>query len=252
MENEVQNNDIEILKAVKQKAEEIVLADPTAANIASYERAKKALEAVSVPPESADVLTFPNRMAALKYLQQEGYCTSKGLIQKSKLYKDSQKGGPLAVAADGSISETALNRYIRSRAGGLVKYEKPVETPSNDGLHNEKHEKEVEKLSEQVEDIRFNREIKQGRYILKSDHELELASRAAALQAQLRYYFHMFSGKILDDIEGVDGRRGRSAMLEEKLNHYLDQALTEFVNLDNYHVIFIDDANSNMEVRNGE
>ena len=142
---------------------------------------------------------------------------------------------------DGKITEKDLNRYIR--VARLVKPEKLAAESSGDKLHRAKTEKDLEKLEEQIEDLRFNRGIKQGLYIERKDHELELASRAAALESHLRYKFHMQSGVIFDSLQKLDRRDGRR-ILEDHFNDFLDKALTDFADTTNYHVIFTENESS--------
>ena len=115
--------DIQALLTAKENAKRRILDDPTPANVAAFERAKRALEAFT-RPEEADERVFRNRIEALQHLQAQGY-----KIQKTNLYSDAQ-AGRLRLQPDGSITEKALERYIKR-----VGLTRPSEIADSGGLH---------------------------------------------------------------------------------------------------------------------
>lgn len=83
-----------------------MLSDPTPANIAAFERGKRALEAATAFPDKKDSdSTFPTLAAACDYLKRHGR-----KCKKSKLDKDT-KLGLIARSSDGSYTQLALEKY---------------------------------------------------------------------------------------------------------------------------------------------
>jgi len=230
--------DLAVLIQAKEAAKRNLLEEATSANIAAYERAAKALKEMH-PGQAESEPVFKHRMEALVFLQKEGYCTARGIVQKSKLYKDA-RDGLLKMQPDGSITEKDLNRYIR--LARLVKHEKKVVKTAVEELYQNEKKLEIERKEEQIKDLRFNRAVKQGRYLPIDDHYLELAARAVSLEAHLRFSFEMDRAALLDDILAAADRGLQEEIIEERFNNTLNRALTEYADITNYHVIFIDDA----------
>jgi len=204
--------------------------DPNTANLVSLERATKML-ADYIAGEKEP--SFENRKKALLFLQKEGY-----KIEKSKLYADCKKG-LLKLQADGSVLESDINSYIRR-----ARLEKPAEIEAkadNTKLIRRKQERDIEKLEEQIADLKFKREVSAGKYMLKTDVEMEIAARAAALDAGLR---HMYQSKIPDWVEIVAGDPQKTAILLESINQDLDDQLNEFANMSRFQVIFVNELES--------
>lgn len=222
---EVEDKDLEILIKAKKDAQERVEKDPSKANLEALEKASRMLaEKVGDDKE----LSFANRREALSHLRQHGYKISTG-----KLYQDC-KAGMLRIQTDGSVLESDLNRYIKRAS--LVKPADIKEKVEVSELEFKRRQKEIEKLDEQIADLRLKREVAEGKYIPREDFEMELAARAAILEAGLRY---MFQSKISEWVMVVSGDTGRISGLLELINRQLDTQLNEFASMKQFQVIFV-------------
>lgn len=85
-------------------------------------------------------------------------------------------------------------------------------------------EEKVAKTREQRLAISFDRKVKEGKYILREDVALELASRASALDVSLRSVFRLYAP---DYIRMVGGDATKAEELATEFDKNLDAALTE-------------------------
>jgi len=228
--NKSSETDHGVLLNAKEQAKRNVLDDPNTGNLVSLEKATKMLADYSAGEKEP---SFENRKKALLFLQKEGY-----KIKKSKLYADCKKG-LLKLQADGSVLESDIPIYIKR--GRLEKPEEIEAKADNTKLIRRKQERDIEKLEEQIADLKFKREVSAGKYMLKTDVEMEIAARAAALDAGLR---HMYQSKIPDWVEIVAGDPQKTAILLESINQDLDDQLNEFANMSRFQVIFVNELES--------
>ena len=136
--------------------------------------------------------------------------------------------------ADGKVKLSDIGRYIRR-----IRLEKLPELSAaagDDDLSSEKARKEIEKLSEQIQDLRFKRETSQGRWVLKDEFDMELAARAAVFEAGLR---HMIDSQVGEWIQAVSGDTAKSTGLREMVHERLDDMLNEFASTDYFHVMIV-------------
>jgi len=220
--------DLQLLITVKENAKRKLLDDPTQADIAAYERAAQTLERF-LKREESDALLFKNRTEVLKYLKKQGY-----KIGKSKLYNDAAAGW-LRVQDDGSILEKDLTRYIKR--AGLVKLS-AIKKDQPDSLAQLKATHELEKLKEQIAELRFKREVAQGKYIPRDQFEMEIASRLVVLEAGLR---HFIQSNLVEWVELAEGKTSQVAALREAMNAGLDEQFNEFADMERFQVIITED-----------
>lgn len=215
-------NNIEILAKARNEAVKRVEDDPTAENLAALEKATKMLADLSgAGPEPS----LKNRLEVMKHLRREGF-----KIGKTKLYKDASEG-LLRIQPDGSVLEKDIDRYVR--ISGL---KKPAEISDAELqlLQKKKNEMEVEKLTQQVSDLKFKQCVARGLYIPRAEFEMEMAGRAGALDAGLR---HRFMSECRDLVDAVSGDVSLVPILQEMLGRMLDEALNEYASMDNFQVI---------------
>ena len=184
--------DIEVLIEAKETARQRVVDDPSDKNLAAYERALKLVDGRQGngdPEEPA----FANRQEALKQLERLGY-----KIKKSKLYKDA-KDGLLKLQPDGKVLEKDLDRYAR-----LAKLEKPAEISgvNIDNVLAEKAQKELEKLHEQIKDLKLKNEVATGQYVEKALVDMEMASHIAVINAGFDQVISESLPEVIDVVNG--------------------------------------------------
>lgn len=216
-------NNLNILTKARNQAAQRVEKDPTAENLAALEMASKMLADLHQVDEPEP--SVKNRLEVMKHLRREGF-----KIGKTKLYKDATEG-LLRIQSDGSVLEKDIDRYVR--ISGL---KKPAEISDAElqMLQKKKNEMEVEKLTQQVSDLRFKQGISRGLYIPRAEFEMEVAGRAGALDAGLR---HRFMSECRDMVDAVSGKPSLVPILQEMLGKMLDEALNEYASLDNFQVI---------------
>lgn len=92
-------------------------------------------------------------------------------------------------------------------------------------LAREKMRKEMRKIDEQTMSIAFAREKESGKYILREEVALELASRAATLSLGLRGVFRL---NVADYIRMVGGDVTKAEEVAAEFEKNLDMALNEY------------------------
>lgn len=159
---------------------------------------------------------FPNVKSVFAYLQKQGRKTS-----IPQIYKDLRRGH-LRRQPDKTFRQKDVDFYATTLR--LVAMPEIVTDEAGD-LAREKVQEEVLKLREQRKSIIFSREKEAGKYILREEVALELASRAAALGLGLRSVFRLM---IPDWIRLVGGDVGKAEELAAEMEKNLDLALNEY------------------------
>ena len=170
--------------------------------------------------------SFPNRLVAVKKLQDAGY-----KISDAQFYRHCEKG-MVRINPDGSILESEIRGY----AVNLKRVTGNIQDLNN--LQSQKTKKEVEKLRLQNAKLRFDQEKEEGKYILRADLYSELASRAAVFDTGFR---HTFNVCVREWIALVGGKPEKSADLLQALNQALDEQLNSYATIKTYHILFVED-----------
>ncbi len=119
---------------------------------------------------------FKNRFEVFKSLKAEGY-----KVSRAKIYEAVERGF-LKCNKDGTVPFSAVQAYISDPLNGLA-----VESDAGlKDLATQKLQKELEKLTEQVNALRFARERQQGLHVPIAEYEAQIASRAAVFESMLR------------------------------------------------------------------
>ena len=199
--------------------------DPSAANHKAWELARQGkdelIDRLWVKYVAKDEV-FKDRLAVVEYLQNAGF-----KVKKTKIYQDA-KAGKLVIQPDGTVYRKDVERY----AAGWLKPATPAE--GLDDIQAKKIQAEYEKIVEQTALIRHKREVEQGRYILRTEFEQELAARAGILEMDLK---NRFRTACSDLVRTVHGDSGTSGHLARALARILEQALDEYARLDELHAI---------------
>lgn len=208
--------------------------EPSAANLKSWQAAEAALEEFvsSLDVQKKDRLSFKNKKAAAKYLKDQGV-----RIGKSKLYKDAESG-KLRVQPDGSVLLSDVDLYVKAY---LTPKQRAGDNYDIEQLQKEKLELESEKLKEQIAKLAWDREKEAGRYLLRSDFEMELAARAAVLETSLR---QMAQTKAYDWIAVCRGEHSKAADMAAMVTAEIGAVLNDYAATDKFQVIFIEEEDS--------
>ena len=158
---------------------------------------------------------FQDVKVVLAYLQETRQ------IKQAKLYKD-VRAGFLRRQKDGTFKRSDVDRYAASlKAVALPERQ----TDDLSALAKQEQEERVLALQEKRKTTVFDREIKQGKYILRDDIALELAGRAMALSVGLRSSLQIAAQ---DLVQAAGGDKNRADDLVRELEKHLDEALNEF------------------------
>ena len=205
--------DVPLLLKAKEDAKRRVKDDPSSANLVALDRATQMLrDAMS----NQDGGNFGSVKDVLAYLENQGR-----KISQSQLYKDI-KLGFLRRQKDGGFSRRDVDQYA-STLQLVAMPEKEADAMSE--LARQDLEEKVAKTREQRLAISFDRKVKEGKYILREDVALELASRASALDVSLRSVFRLYAP---DYIRMVGGDATKAEELATEFDKNLDAALTEY------------------------
>ena len=230
--------DLTALLTAKESAKKSMLDEPSANNVASFERAKRALEAFTRPSEEPDQRVFRNRIEALGHLQAQGY-----KIKKSKLYEDA-KAGFLRMQKDGSVFERDLERYVRR-----VGLEKPEElgAAAAADLQARKLGLEIAKLEEEYRERKRKNDVQEGRYMLREQVYMEIAGRAAVFEAGLKHAVDTRAAELLEAVAPLADPHHRAAAVRRWFRDLLDAQLNEFANTRTFQAAILESKEEDLD-----
>jgi hypothetical protein len=158
---------------------------------------------------------FKNRKEAAAWLSQKGW-----KVSRSTFYKHCSEGRIRPNTAGGFDRSTVL-RYARLHLAQIDQFQS-LEASE---LAEKKIKAEVAKLEEQSKFAKLKREQLEGTLIPRAEVELQLAGRAAALDAALKYSLTLQAPAV---IETVDGKHARQQDLIRLLHEAVNSALNEY------------------------
>ena len=179
---------------------------------------------------------FFNLAAVLKYLQDQGW-----KITKPSLYRH-HKEGKILPDTDGSFKRSAVIKYAKAFLKLTATGKRQQET--TDHLQREKLQEELKNLRLKNERDKFNFEKDQGRYVLKDQLEIELATRAGILIAGLK---HWIASNAAAWIDTTGGNTKKTGELINLMNDELDEHINRYAagNIE-YEVIIDADENEHV------
>ena len=205
------STDLQVLLTAKENAKRTVLAEPSAGNMAAFERASKMLESAMGAQDA-----LKNWNAALAYVRDAGR-----KLGQTKFFEDVRRGR-LKKQPDGSFRRRDVDRYmaslpLRETPDGVV--ERAAER------QRKKEEAEIRKLRADADLRELELAVRRGRYIAREEVYLELAARALALSSGIRTAFEARALELVDAVGG-DPRRVTALLLA--LEGIFDAALNEY------------------------
>jgi len=213
----------EVVEQVVAEAERRMLADPSTQNQAAWNRARRLLADYDAG-EQTNAPCFKNRLAVVRYLQDQGY-----KIKKSKVYKDAD-AGLLKMQPDGTILEAAVAKYIANPRSGLVKGVPLYPPVDDDDVVRKKALADLRLAEAKVSELEFKLEIEQKKWIRRDQFELELAGRLAVLEAGMKNLLQMR----MADYRDAD----TVSHAADTASADLDGLLREYANTDTFQVLF--------------
>lgn len=225
--DESKKSDLAALITAKENSKQNVLENASKAHLAAFERATKMLDDfMSEVQQATGEAYLDNRNAVVRYLKERGF-----KIGKQKVYDDCKKG-ILPVSDDGRVLKAAVDLYAKA-----------LEVHSTDSaklgeLSEKKLQKEIEKLTVQIDKERHNLEKDQGRFIPREDFEREMAGRAAVFDVGLRHEIRIHVAEL---IAIVGGEVTKQNAFMDRMNEIIDAQLNTYVQTDTYQVVFLGD-----------
>lgn len=221
---------VPLLPRAKEAAKRRVNDDPYPENLAAHARATQMLGAAKAAMGKNQALAGVKDVLA--YLQSQGR-----KISQSQIYKD-LKRGYLRREQDGSFSQRVVDRYAQTLTLVAMPEARAREL---EGLAEQEMREKIGKTREQRLTISFDRQVKEGKYILREEVALELASRAAALGVGLRSVFRLHAP---DYIRMVGGDVSKADDLAAEFEQNLDAALNEYSRPMEYKVEYVPENSS--------
>lgn len=215
-------------------AQERVNTDPTAANIAAAQAAKKAFdEATNPQPSGPPERIYKNRDEVLQQLHREGYA-----LKKSKLYNDSKRG-LLQLRPDKSVTESALRAYIDNPAARL---EKPAavtpEATSQASADKMRYESDLSR--EMARERKRKNDTAEGLLMPREQVHMELAGRAVALEAGLKHAISVGTPRILEEAAAIADKTERNSFTARRYHELVDEQLNEFAKIDSFIAVILE------------
>jgi len=224
--------DLTALITAKENAKKAMLEDPSQTNIAAFERARRALDAITADPTATEP-AFKNRAAVLKHLQQAGY-----KLGRQKLYND-VKAGLLRMRADGTVAESAVETYVNNPMARIVApetIEDPEEAAALSNLQRQIKEAELDRIKEDTAGKRRKNRVESGHLIPRESLEMEVIARALALKA---FYMQQFRSNVLEMIQSVGGRPAQAENLLSLLGSIAEEATGRYADLTRFQTIIL-------------
>lgn len=223
-----------VLAAALRIAQERVESDPTAANIAAAQAAKKALDDAAAPQDAGPPeRVYKNRDDVLQQLQREGYA-----LKKSKLYADSKRG-LLHVSTDKTVTETALRAYIAHPLARLGKNE-PVTADDVLRVSSEKMRHEADLQREMARERKRKNDVADGLLMPREQVHLELAGRAAAFEAGLKHAISVGIPSIMEECAAIADKTERNLHASRRLHELVDQQMNEYAAIKSFMAVILE------------
>jgi len=215
--NDLQEKNGEALRTLLGKTMMAALKEPTVANQAAYDKARKTLEEFEAqqaaqgkpaagegeaPPERA----FKNPRQVAAFLAEQGW-----KISENTAYNHRDRG-MLRPGKDGVYREAEVMRYAaanlkRKDGGGSEKLE---------ALQERKVLAEIERAEAQAAKMRLQQEILEGKYIPLEQYQRDLATRARLLKADMQNWARLFVEEFIFLVGGDQAKAPEALALAER------------------------------------
>lgn len=200
--------------------------EPTAARKRDLDSARAALdEAIERlwPKYFPEDSRFKNLLEAMKYLKGQGY-----KVGKSKIYQD-RKNKQIRVREDGSVLKRDADAYSKT----LQMLGDPLR--GLEAIQKQKAELETKRLDQIVKGLVYEQDIREEKYVLRADAELERANNASAI-------FTGISNGLLacarDLIEAAAGDPGRLTDFVAAMKEELERVANSLSKLEEFEMVF--------------
>lgn len=145
---------------------------------------------------SAQSLNFKSQIAAVRYLQSQGY-----KIQRTKM-SDDVRLGKVPTNADGQFEAVTLLAYAAANLEPVAKVENQAVLEST--VSRQTADANLKHYQAERTKLKLEKEL--GSLIPKADHEQDLAARALFFRNEVRNFIHLYGGEIVHLVGGQESR----------------------------------------------
>ena len=203
-------------------------AEPTAANLKDWQAAEAALEEFAAGLGESQA-AFASIAEALEHLKAVGW-----KITRPSLYRHHQEGK--LIARDGVFRRQDVDRYAKTwlkRADTGRRQRDDI-----DELQRKKADGEVKRLNLEIEQRKLILERDAGRLVPREQMEIELAGRAAVLDAGLKHWVH---ANAMEWVRLVSGEVHQAGALIRAMVQSLDEHINNYAAPRDYRVVIDDE-----------
>lgn len=198
--------------------------EPTTSRLKDWQSAEAALnEFVAAMGESS--ASFTNIAQVLDYLKETGW-----KVTKTSLYRHQQEAK--FVPRDGLFRKTDIDRYaktwLKQRATGKKLNE------AADDLQRQKLERELRRLDVEIKQRELSYDRDAGRLIPREQMEIELAGRAAILDAGLKHWIH---SQAMEWVRLMAGDVRRVPELIHVMTRSIDDHINNYAQRQDYRIV---------------
>jgi len=167
---------------------------------------------------------FKNVKEVAQFLNSEGW-----KVAQSTVYKHRTEG-LIRPDADGNFTRKAVLKYARL----YLKQTSTDQKIKEDELSRKDRETELALKEEKLKRERMKRMYEEGQYFLRDELDIELAARAATLEAGMKYMVQTKAGAW---INMVGGNEEMITDFIREIHSGINEALNEFASLKEFQVI---------------
>lgn len=178
----------------------------------------------------ATTTVFKNKLAAWNHLIESGW-----QIGKSQFYDHCKEGFLRPIRSGENKGKYALSAVEKYAKLNVRQTETGLKVDEKFEAHQEEmREIGLEKARTKLEAEKHDLGVKQSKYILRSDFELEIVARAVAFMAHLN---HTVQEGAPDWIEIVGGDQQRTAEMVDAISRAIEQRMSDFATNTEFDII---------------
>ncbi len=222
--NEVHQRAGEALKLAEGKAMRAMMETPSAANVAAFEKAHRAVEAFEARQklaaadanagESGGERVFKNPRQVAAYLSELGWKVSENTVYNHR------DRGLLRPDKDGLFREAEVMRY----AANNLKRKDGSGSEKLAALLERRALADIVKAEAQAGKARLQQEIMEGKYITKEEHFRAMVTRARLLKADMLNFGRLYVENLIHIVGGDPGQAPEAlAFVERQVEQWLNR-----------------------------
>lgn len=208
----------EALKVAEGKAMQAMVQNPTAASVAAFEKAHKAVaehearqarerQAGASEGQGPSERVFKNPRQVAAFLMDQGWKVSENTLYNHRdrnLIRPNQDG----LFLERDVLRYANDHLRRKDGAGSAKLE---------ALQERKALAEIERAEAQAGKLRLQQEILEGKYIALEQYQRDLATRARLLKADMLGFMRLAMEEIIFLVQGDPSRAPEALALAERM-----------------------------------